>query len=40
MLDSAALLTVADLAGKSVIDVGTGGGFPGLVLKLVEPSTG
>lgn len=38
MLDSAALLTVADLAGKSVIDVGTGGGFPGLVLKLVEPS--
>lgn len=28
MLDSAALLTVADLAGKSVIDVGTGRGFP------------
>lgn len=38
MLDSAALLTVSDFAGKSVIDVGTGAGFPGLVLKLVEPS--
>lgn len=38
MLDCAALLTVADLAGKTVIDVGTGAGFPGLVLKLIEPS--
>lgn len=38
MLDCAALLTVADLAGKQVIDVGTGAGFPGLVLKIVEPS--
>ena len=38
MLDCAALLTVADLAGKTVIDVGTGAGFPGLVLKLAEPS--
>ena len=38
MLDCAALLTVADLAGKRVIDVGTGAGFPGLVLKIVEPS--
>lgn len=38
MLDSAALLTVADLHGKRVIDVGTGAGFPGLVLKLVDPS--
>lgn len=38
MLDSAALLTVEDFAGKSVIDVGTGAGFPGLVLKLIEPS--
>ena len=37
MLDSAALLTAADLRGKTVIDVGTGGGFPGLVLALVEP---
>ena len=38
MLDSAALLTAADFRGKSVIDVGTGGGFPGLVLRLVEPT--
>lgn len=28
MLDSAALLTVADFRGKKVIDVGTGAGFP------------
>lgn len=33
-LDSAALLTVEPLAGKSVIDVGTGAGFPGLPLKI------
>ena len=38
MLDSAALLCWADLKGKSLIDVGTGAGFPGLVLKILEPS--
>ena len=36
-LDSAALLTVEPLAGKSVIDVGTGAGFPGLLLKIAQP---
>lgn len=38
MLDSAALLTITDFHGKKVIDVGTGAGFPGLVLKLLEPT--
>ena len=37
-LDSAALLTLADFRGKSVVDVGTGAGFPGMPLRLVEPS--
>lgn len=37
-LDCAALLRVADFRGKSVIDVGTGAGFPGLPLKIAEPT--
>ena len=38
-LDSAALLTLGlDFRGKSLIDVGTGAGFPGLPLKLLEPT--
>lgn len=36
-LDSCALLTLEDFAGKSVIDVGTGAGFPGLPLKIARP---
>lgn len=38
MLDCAALLGAARFQGKSVIDVGSGAGFPGLVLKLCERS--
>ena len=37
-LDSAALLTLAGLKGKSVVDVGTGAGLPGMPLKILEPS--
>ncbi|MCI9331790.1 MAG: 16S rRNA (guanine(527)-N(7))-methyltransferase RsmG [Oscillibacter sp.] len=37
-LDSAALLALADLRGKNLVDVGTGAGFPGLPLKILEPS--
>ena len=37
-LDSAALLTAVDLSDKTLIDVGTGAGFPGLPLKILVPS--
>ena len=40
MLDCAALLTLpgTDISQKTLIDVGTGAGFPGLVLKILVPS--
>ncbi len=38
MLDCAPLLDCARMQGKSLIDVGTGAGFPGMVLKLLTPS--
>lgn len=37
-LDSAALLTLADFHGKTVADVGTGAGFPGMPLRILEPT--
>ena len=36
LLDSAALLPFVDLTGKTVIDVGTGAGFPGMPLRILE----
>ena len=40
MLDCAALLSVpgVELEGKRLLDVGTGAGFPGVVLKMLLPS--
>lgn len=37
-LDSAALLQFCGFENKSLIDVGTGAGFPGMVLKMLVPS--
>ena len=37
-LDSLSLLRFADLRDARLIDVGSGAGFPGLPLKLAEPS--
>lgn len=36
-LDCAALPAEEDISGKRVIDVGTGAGFPGMVLKILCP---
>ena len=37
LLDSLTILSVADLTGKRVIDVGCGAGFPGVPLKIACP---
>lgn len=37
LLDSLSLLTLEDLRGKRVIDVGCGAGFPGVPLKIACP---
>ena len=36
-LDCAALLRYVPLGGKTLLDVGSGAGFPGLVLKILVP---
>ena len=38
MLDCAPLLDHGPFAGKALIDVGTGAGFPGMVLKVLVPT--
>ena len=37
LLDSLTVLSTADLAGKSLIDVGCGAGFPGVPLAIACP---
>ena len=37
LLDCAALLNMTDFHGKRVVDVGTGAGFPGMPLRILEP---
>lgn len=37
LLDSAYLLTLADFTEKAVVDVGTGAGFPGMPMGILEP---
>jgi 16S rRNA (guanine527-N7)-methyltransferase len=37
ILDSQALLNAASFSGKSVLDIGSGGGVPGLVLRICCP---
>lgn len=38
MADSLFLYKCAELSGKSILDIGTGAGFPGMPLKLYDPS--
>lgn len=38
VLDCAALLNYCGFEGRTLIDVGTGAGFPGMVLKILVPS--
>ena len=37
-LDSMALLSIIEFQGAKVVDIGSGAGFPGIPLKIVEPT--
>jgi 16S rRNA (guanine527-N7)-methyltransferase len=37
-VDSAAVLSVVDVDGRSVVDLGSGGGLPGVVLAVLRPA--
>jgi 16S rRNA (guanine527-N7)-methyltransferase len=37
-VDSAAVLAAVDIEGRSVADLGSGGGFPGVVVAVLRPS--
>lgn len=39
LLDSLSLLSLGDLAGKTLIDVGCGAGFPGVPVAIASPET-
>ena len=39
LLDSLSVLKCADLAGKQLIDVGCGAGFPGVPIAIASPTT-
>lgn len=39
ILDSISIIDFFDLRNKNILDVGVGGGFPGLVLAIVLPSS-
>lgn len=38
IFDSALVLSDNDLVNKKVIDIGTGAGYPGMVLKILQPN--